>query len=87
MAGKDRSHLSDFIIHNDIEASMSILESSSSFWVQPSQTLIITSKNNLASKLLQHQGRYVIYSFDQLEVFNDWWNPMSYSQHVASNYA
>ena len=64
MAGRDRSHLPDSIIHNVVEASMSILESSSFFQVWPSQTLVTTSKNDIAAGLSQHQGRYVIYSSD-----------------------
>ena len=51
---------------------MSILESSSSFQVWPSQKLVTTSENNLAAGLFKHQGKYVIYSSDQSEAFNDW---------------
>ena len=29
----------------------------------------------------------MIYSFDQLEAFNDWWNLTSYGQHVAGGHA
>ena len=72
MVGKNRSHLPDSIIHNVLEASMSILELSSSFQVRPSQTLVTISENDLAAGLPQHQGRYVIYSSDQSKAFNDW---------------
>ena len=72
MAGKDIFHLLDFIIHNVVEASMSILKSSNSFQVWPSQTLVTTSENNFAPGIPQYQGKYVIYSSDQSEAFNDW---------------
>ena len=49
---------------------MSILKSSSSFQVRPSQILVTTSENDLAAGLFQHQGKYVIYSSNQSEAFN-----------------
>ena len=72
MAGRDRFHLPDSIIHDVVEASMSILKSSSFFQVRPSQTSITTLKNNFAARFLQHQGKYVIYSSDQSKAFSDW---------------
>ena len=87
MAGKDISHLPDSIIHNVVEASMSILELSSSFQVRPSQTSITILENDFATGLPQHQGRYIIYSSNQSKAFNDWWNFTSYGQHVASGHA
>ena len=42
MAGRDRFHLLDSIIHNVVEANMSIVESFNSFQVLPLQTLVTT---------------------------------------------
>ena len=54
MAGKNIFHLLDFIIHNVVEASMSILKSSNSFQVRPSQILVTTSENNFAAGIPQY---------------------------------